>query len=151
MYNANKENQELVNGIRDELREIVNGYLKEIDGEPVEAQQDAEGYYFIESEGEIYTENPDADENAHELDELDEYTINTYLNNKYLDVEYITDAQKNYKACRVMIAAGGPTIYLNTWTGKVELYWWNEYAEAYLDREVIDEIDATFEEGFKYW
>ena len=149
MYNANKENQETVNRIRDELRALVNGNYRNVDGQPVEVQQDNNGYDFLEIDGVIYTENPDTDdENARELDELDPFTLADYLNKNALDINYITDAQKNYKACRILIAYGGPNIYINTFNGKVELFWWNEEAAAFLDDDVIEEIDAYQEEIF---
>jgi len=40
-----------------------------------------------------------------------------------------------------LVAFGGPNIYVDTFTGKVELYWWTERAEWNLEREAIEEID----------
>lgn len=65
-----------------------------------------------------------------------------------LDIDYITNSQKEYKACRIMIAYGGPNIYVNTWERKVELYWWTEYASFYLSAEACDAIDEMMEEYF---
>ena len=64
---------------------------------------------------------------------------------EYLDVFYIVNSKKEYMSCRVLVAYGGPSIYINTYNGKVELYWWFETAEAELTREAIEAIDELFE------
>ena len=65
-----------------------------------------------------------------------------------LDIDYITNSRKEYKACRIMVACGGPNIYVNTWERKVELYWWTERAEFYLSSEACNAIDDWAEEYF---
>ena len=39
------------------------------------------------------------------------------------DMRYIVDHQKRYLGCELMVAGGGPTIWVNTWTKEVEGYW----------------------------
>ena len=65
-----------------------------------------------------------------------------------LDIDYITNSRKEYKACRIMIAWGGPNIYINTWDKKVELYWWNEHGEMWLTSDACDAIDEFVENMF---
>lgn len=65
-----------------------------------------------------------------------------------LDITYITNSQKEYIACRVMVACGGPNIYINTWDRKVELHWWTDHAEYYLTNTVCEAIDDCMEEYF---
>ena len=65
-----------------------------------------------------------------------------------LDIDYIVNSSKEYKACRIMIAFGGPNIYVNTWERKVELYWWTESASFYLSSETCDAIDEWAESYF---
>ena len=65
-----------------------------------------------------------------------------------LDIDYITNSKKEYKACRIMIAWGGPNIYVNTWERKVELYWWTDSAEFYLSSDVCNQINDYMEEYF---
>lgn len=65
-----------------------------------------------------------------------------------LDIDYITNSSKEYKACRIMVAFGGPNIYVNTWDRKVELYWWTESGSFYLSSDVCNAIDDWAEE---YW
>lgn len=66
-----------------------------------------------------------------------------------LDINYITNAKKEYIACRIMVAWGGPNIYVNTWDGKVELHWWTDRAEFWISRDTCDAIDEWAEEYFK--
>lgn len=63
-----------------------------------------------------------------------------------LDIEYRVGSDKEYRSCRILIAYGGPNIYIDTKSGKVELYWWNEEGEAFIDDEVIEAIDELMEE-----
>ena len=65
-----------------------------------------------------------------------------------LDINYITDARKNYVACRILVAWGGPNIYVNTWDAKVELRWWTDRAEFWLSRETCNAIDEWAEDYF---
>lgn len=65
-----------------------------------------------------------------------------------LDIDYITNSKKEYKACRIMVAWGGPNIYINTWERKVELYWWTESADFYLSGDTCAAIDEWAEEYF---
>ena len=39
------------------------------------------------------------------------------------DIEWITHRDKSYKAARLMVAGGGPNIWVNTQTEMVEGYW----------------------------
>ena len=65
-----------------------------------------------------------------------------------LDIDYIVNSQKQYKACRIMIAWGGPNIYVNTWEKKVELYWWTESGSFYLSGDACDAIDQWAEDYY---
>ena len=39
------------------------------------------------------------------------------------DIRYIVDGKKKYLGAMLMVAGGGPTIWVNTWTNEVEGYW----------------------------
>ena len=65
-----------------------------------------------------------------------------------LDMEWILNGQREYKACRILVAFGGPNIYLDTMTGNVELYWWGDRASYRMTSEAVDAIDEWAEE---YW
>lgn len=65
-----------------------------------------------------------------------------------LDIDYIVNSKKEYKACRIMVAFGGPNIYINTWEKQVELHWWTDHASYYLTTDTCNEIDACMEEYY---
>lgn len=43
-----------------------------------------------------------------------------------LDIEYVVSSKKEYLGARVLVAFGGPNIWINTRTKQVEGYWWGE-------------------------
>lgn len=75
-----------------------------------------------------------------ETSEYEQLSILDYFND-FLDIDFVCDRYKQYKACRIMVAFGGPNIYINTWDKRVELFWWTERGEAYLPGRVCDMID----------
>ena len=48
--------------------------------------------------------------------------VHEWMNDVY-DIEWITFNDHKYKAARLMVAGGGPTIWVNTMTDNVEGYW----------------------------
>lgn len=58
-----------------------------------------------------------------------------------LDIEYIVASdRKTYLGARVLVAFGGPNIWINTRTQTVEGHWWaDSYTEAYTDSIGLDE------------
>lgn len=47
-----------------------------------------------------------------------------------LDIEYIVNSKGEYLGARVLVAFGGPNIWVNTRTGTVEGAWWSDRATA---------------------
>jgi hypothetical protein len=47
-----------------------------------------------------------------------------------LDIEYIVNSKGEYLGARVLVAFGGPNIWINTRTGVVEGSWWADRADA---------------------
>lgn len=61
-----------------------------------------------------------------------------------LDIEYIVNSKREYLGARVLVAFGGPNIWVNTRTKLVEGYWWGEYAKASFDDRIgLDEALQT--------
>ena len=58
-----------------------------------------------------------------EHDEDDEGTLATRFMDHVYEIEWITYGDKTYKSARLMVAGGGPTIWVNTMTDNVEGYW----------------------------
>ena len=137
------ENYELVKRIAKELEELVNGEFVIYNGDFYEVEEDENGERYADIDGTIYKEGDD----EHDLDDLDYFGIWDYFKDCY-DIEYTCDAGKEYKAVRIMIACGGPNIYVNTRSGDVELYWWTESARYPMDRSVIVAIDEYFEDYY---
>jgi hypothetical protein len=47
-----------------------------------------------------------------------------------LDIEYIVNSKGEYLGARVLVAFGGPNIWVNTRTKTIEGYWWGDSAFA---------------------
>lgn len=63
-----------------------------------------------------------------------------------LDIVYIINSDKSYRACRLILTLGGPTVFLNTEECQLELYWWNESATWPIDSDLNERIDEYIEE-----
>lgn len=83
---------------------------------------------------------------ANDLDDLDEVSMYDYFEDNIYDIEYTISGDFDYRRARVMIACGGPNIYINTNTSRVELYWGSSKAYAYIEYRTRDAIDAYFED-----
>jgi hypothetical protein len=47
-----------------------------------------------------------------------------------LDIEYIVNSKGEYLGARVLVAFGGPNIWVNTRASTVEGAWWSDRADA---------------------
>ena len=63
----------------------------------------------------------------------------------YYDIDYVVGSDKKYKACRVLVAFGGPNIYIDTWEKQVQLFWWSDTATADIPYNLCEQIDEFFE------
>jgi len=64
-----------------------------------------------------------------------------------LDIEYITDSKKQYLGARVLVAFGGPNIWINTRTKNVEGYWWQDSSIQSFHDDAMG-LDDALEELF---
>ena len=48
------------------------------------------------------------------------------------DIEWITHQDKTYKSARLMVAGGGPNIWVNLQRNVVQGYWWGDYCEHHF-------------------
>ena len=56
------------------------------------------------------------------------------------DIEWITYNDHSYKAARLMVAGGGPNIWVNTQDGTVDGYWGTDKVHwGYVDNLGLDE------------
>jgi hypothetical protein len=57
-----------------------------------------------------------------------------------LDIEYIVNSKAEYLGARVLVAIGGPNIWIDTRRGIVDGYWWADSARAgFKDNIGLDE------------
>ena len=66
-----------------------------------------------------------------------------YLNPKYegmmegvYDIEWITHRDHTYKAARLLVAGGGPNIWVNLHTDTVDGYWWGDHCKHSFDDNI---------------
>ena len=62
-----------------------------------------------------------------------------------LAIEYVVNSKKEYRGARIMVACGGPNIWINTRTNTVEGYWGSDAAFATYGRDSIG-LDAALED-----
>lgn len=62
-----------------------------------------------------------------------------------LDIEYRIGSDRKYRSVRLMVACGGPNIFVDTALREVQLHRWSEHASYPVSREACDAIDEDFE------
>jgi len=89
----------------------------------------------------------DAEANGYQLDDI--ISGFDYLTD-LLDIEYILGNEKQYLGARILVAFGGPNIWINTRTQQVEGYWWGESCIMGYSSDAMD-VDAAAEDLFSNW
>ena len=136
------KNEKMVQAIVEDMKKYASGEYFLHNGElfPIDERD------FYKLDGCKYREGiyimPDGEQIAFE--DLEVATIGDYFDDFY-DVDYVVGSDKKYKACRVLVAYGGPNIYIDTWEQKVQLEWWGEHAEAHIPDNLCEQIDEFFE------
>ena len=77
------------------------------------------------------------DEGDYEMDGLE------YLSDA-LDIEYIVNGHREVLGARILVAFGGPNIWINTRTKQVEGYWWGDKCFMSYERDEIG-LDEAIE------
>lgn len=67
-----------------------------------------------------------------------------YLQNA-LDIEYTVSGKGKYLGARILVAFGGPNIWVNTRTQTVEGFWWADRAQAVYRNDWLGLDDACRE------
>ena len=66
-------------------------------------------------------------------------TAHEWMEDVY-DIRYYVDRDKRYLGCELMVAGGGPTIWVNTYTQQVEGYWGGDKVlEPFIDNLGLDD------------
>lgn len=117
-YEREADNRERCKRIAEELDAYVNGL----------------GYYDHDAGEYCLAEDPDdIPEDAEPADYWDA--------NEAYGVRYIVDDYGELRSVRYMVACGGPTIWLDTETGNVELYWGGDVARYPMSTEAVAWLD----------
>lgn len=134
---AEKENHEHCRWIAENVAEYAAGQVYRCPdcGRKFTAPEDCEKYRC-----------PDCG-NIADLDEYEQLSLYDYLSDCY-DIEYRCDGNREYRSVQIMVACGGPNIYLDTDSKQVELYWWSERATWPLSYDSVEALDEWAEE---YW
>ena len=70
-----------------------------------------------------------------------EITAHEWMEDVY-NIRYIVDSEKKYLGAMLMVAGGGPTIWVNTWTNEVEGYWGGDRVTwAFRDEIGLDDYN----------
>ena len=66
-------------------------------------------------------------------------TVTEWMEDTY-DIRYYVDREKRYLGAEIMVAGGGPTIWVNTYTQQVEGYWGGDKVlEPFIDNIGLDD------------
>ena len=131
------ENRNHCKAIADDLEKYYNGNV----------------YRCLEC-GEIITKNDDGVlycdycKKEIEPDDADQLSLYDYFTEDIFDIEYSIGGDGEYRGVRLMVACGGPNIYIDTLEKAVMLYWWGERASYPIDYDVIEDIDNIWEENY---
>jgi predicted RNA-binding Zn-ribbon protein involved in translation (DUF1610 family) len=80
--------------------------------------------------------------------ELEAASLYDFFENDVYDVEFRVGSDRKYRSVRIMVACGGPNIFIDTGAGAVQLYWWTERAEFPLDPDTVAAVDEWAEEWY---
>lgn len=93
----------------------------------------------------VYT-CPDCGEENRE-DAWEQLSLYDYFSD-CLDIEYRCGSDREYRSAQIMVACGGPNIYIDTAEKAVLLYWWTDRARYYLSSDACEAVDDWARE---YW
>ena len=71
-----------------------------------------------------------------------------YFDDVY-NIRYVVDGDLDYCGVNVMIACGGPNIWVDTYSQTVDLYWGGDHVSYELWSSTTDEIDEIFREQYE--
>ncbi|MDY3987774.1 MAG: hypothetical protein SOY88_00235 [Massilioclostridium sp.] len=135
MTNTMTENQKQCKFIADRLEQIAEGILYHCP---------ECGEFFNAEDEEYNTICPECGKTL-DTDLLESVSMLDFFQDCY-NIEYRIDSNGGYKSVELMVACGGPNIYVDTKTASVNLYWWGDSAEWRLNSEAVNTIDDSFEE-----
>lgn len=133
------ENREHCRQIAEDVEAYANGNVYRCPdcGEIIELPDDVGDKYRC----------PDC-ETVHDVDDLEQLSLYDYFED-CLDIKYLIDSDRvTVHSVKIMVACGGPNIYVDTESHNVELYWWGNRASYPIDYDTCNEIDEWAQEMF---
>ena len=100
---------------------------------------------MVENIARQLTEGLDQEDAKDYAEDGEEFTAWDYLRDA-LDINWILNNDRTYKGARVLVAFGGPNIWIDTVNEQVEGYWWGDKCLVSYN-DAID-LDSTLEELF---
>ena len=79
----------------------------------------------------------------------DERTLEHYLQDAF-DVEYMIGGIGDYRGVEVLLACGGPNIYIDTRSAYIKGGWGSTRVEVPISYDVSDMVDDYYEEQFRW-
>ena len=138
---TDRENREMCQHIAETLESYVNGDVRRCPdcGEIINRDWENVGDAFRCPECGAVS-NPD------DWDQLGTYD---FLEDA-LDIEFRVGGRDrdSFRSVQIMVACGGPNIYLDTASKDVELYWWGDRARYPLSYDAVEALDDWASE---YW
>lgn len=145
-----------------ELEDIMSGNLRiNNDGQSGIIQYDDNDNEFVIIDRVLYCEDGEAtncncigkedfDAMYDTIDDINELSVmaiaDYFIFNDVYNIEWTLYQDLSYKGVSVMVAWGGPNIWIDTMKSAVCIYWGFEEEKYPLESGVVDEIDAYFEE-----
>jgi hypothetical protein len=76
-------------------------------------------------------------------------TAHEWMEDVY-DIQWITNQDHKYQGARLLVAGGGPNIWVNMNTHEVEGYWWGDHCKVpFVDNLQLDEYLEELHAGSK--
>lgn len=141
-----RENREYCKRIAEDLEAYTdgNGYRCPLCGEVHKMTE----YEETENEsGETCYTCPNCGGDIEES-EFEAVSIYDYFTGDIFDIEYRIGSNRDFRSVCVMVACGGPNIYIDTAAKAVQLYWWTDFAEYPISYSAAEAVNAYFEELF---
>lgn len=83
----------------------------------------------VQSIADNLTNPPEEWNEGRDVESEGEFSVFDYLQDA-LDIEYVVNSKAEYLGARVLVAFGGPNIWVDTKRGIVEGAWWGDHATA---------------------
>lgn len=142
---TDRENREQCKHIADELDAYVNGLVYECPecGEHVRID-DLDALTTETEDGETLYRLPCGCTVDEEPEQRDMYDFLADV----FDIEYRIEHsdRETVRSVRIMVAFGGPNIYIDSATRAVELYWWTDRASYPISSDAADALDEWAQE-----